>query len=109
MSSNQLSDSDENSNDTNNEEIATPTAEQTRAAKSIERMAARVRNLPVPHKQKNVFSPFLNAFVPLAANDLKRWNSKVPTSPFTHICMYCDKLMASRFVHDESANSSLSK
>ena len=94
MSSNQLSDSDENSNDTNNEEIATPTAEQTRAAKRIERMAARVQNLPVPHKQKNVFSPFLNAFVPLAANDLKRWNSKVPTSPFTHICMYCDKLMA---------------
>ena len=63
MSSNQLSDFDENSNDSNNEEIATPTAEETRSVKSIEHMVSRVKNLSVRNKQKNVFSTFLNYFV----------------------------------------------
>ena len=50
MSSNERSDSEEYSNDNNNEKINTPTAAQTRAAKSRERLAARVRNLPEPHE-----------------------------------------------------------
>ena len=70
MFRNQRSDSEEKSNDTSNEEIENPTAEQTRAAKIIERVVARVRNLPEQHEQKNLLSPFLNAFVPLAANNL---------------------------------------
>ena len=48
--SNQRSDPEKNSNNTNNEEISTPTAEQTRVAKITEPVTARVRNLPEPHK-----------------------------------------------------------
>ena len=50
MSRNERSESGENSNDNNNEEINTPTNVQTRAAKSRELLTARVRNLPEPHE-----------------------------------------------------------
>ena len=93
MPSNQLSDSGKKSNGTSNEEIATPTPEETRAAKSTEHIVTRVRKLPELHRQKNVLTLFLNTFVPLAANDLKRWNSKVSTSPVSRACVFCDKLM----------------